>query len=373
MEANLLDWFDERRALGLAISNDVLCAEAREQYQQWWIGLGVEGQARILNEDPRKTAFTASEGWFSNFKKRYRISLRRKTKDSGQVPENANELIAQFRADVRNDLQTFADNQVANIDEVFTLFDNPGSYTYNRKGNAQIDIRSSRGNPRLGCTVTLAITMDGGKMPPHITFRQPPLAEWGELQDNVPDNVLIAQSPTGWMRGDIMLEYLENEFIPFMQGRQEEQGDYQPFLLIWDRARVHLTEAVALPVIEHGGVIELVPAGCTPIVQPLDVSVIHSFKVHLRILWRLWKQENTTPDGQCPRISLLQVTRLVTAAWEQVPEHVVSHSFHAAGLHRDDAGFEVEQIEEAAVNDGDNDLQFFSLPETYPEQEFDSD
>ncbi|XP_064653231.1 tigger transposable element-derived protein 6-like isoform X2 [Lineus longissimus] len=363
MEADLADWLDERRALGMAISHHNIKDASRELYQQWWVGLAIAEQTRILNDYPRKSHFTASNGWLSGFKKRYSISLRRKTKDSRQVPDNADALVAAFRESVHEQHEHYEDYQVANVDEVFTLFDNHGSYTYNRTGATQIDIKSSWGNPRLGCTVTLAVTMAGGKLPPHITFRRPTAAAWQELQDNLPEDVVVAQSPTGWMRANVMLDYLGEVFIPFMHQDQDDQEDgYLPFLLIWDRCRVHLTEEVALLIIENGGVIEFIPPGCTPIAQPLDVSVIHSFKVRLRLLWRLWKQEHTTPDGNCPRISILEVTRLVRDAWQEVPEQVVQNSFHAAGIGHGVPLVGAEDLEQPA-GDVDEGLEFFNLPE----------
>jgi hypothetical protein len=362
MEANLVDWLDKCRAIGLPILNKDIKAVALELYQQWWDGLGVEGQGRILQKHVRMSVFTASDGWLSDFQKRHHISLRRKTHDSKKVPANADELVAQFLVNIQQQLCHFHPRQVTNIDEMFALFEDVG----NHKGERQIDIKSLRGNPCLGCTVTLGISMDGSKLPVHITFRQPGQIAMREVEDNLPLNVAVTQSATGWMRADVMLHYLEEVFFPSMHPEEAQHDEYHPFLLLWDRCRVHLTEEVSVPIIQNGGVLELIPLGCSSIVQPLNVTIIHNFKAKLRVLWRVWKRENTNRDGDCPPISLLQVTQMIGTAWEQVPEQVVCNGFTAAGIGpgiNDTDMIELLSDSEGANDNDEDGIEFLDLPE----------
>jgi hypothetical protein len=57
---------------------------------------------------------------------------------------------------------------VFNMDETFVLFGYRLLYTANDKGAKSIDVRASRSNTKLGCTVS--ITATGEKLLAHITF-----------------------------------------------------------------------------------------------------------------------------------------------------------------------------------------------------------
>lgn len=67
-------------------------------------------------------------------------------------------------------------------------------YSYDEKGTKQVNMRTSRGQPKLGATVTLLITTTGLKGPAEIIFSG--LAEDGqtiqEIQGAAPDNVRVS-------------------------------------------------------------------------------------------------------------------------------------------------------------------------------------
>ena len=125
---------------------------------------------------------------------RYGISRRRKTKDDRQLPNNQEEVIQTFHADSAG-LMVLQPEFILNIDETFALFDAIPNYTLDDRGNRQVNITSSRGNPRLGCTVTLGITSDGRKMEAHITFKNPTRVAMAEIEANPPQNVHVSGHP----------------------------------------------------------------------------------------------------------------------------------------------------------------------------------
>ncbi|XP_064648835.1 major centromere autoantigen B-like [Lineus longissimus] len=324
MERNLYDWFMMQRGLGMPIAGRQISHEALRLYTEWWDDLGMDRQAVILREQPTLSDFTASNGWRLGFLKRHGITCRRKTKDDKQLPEHADEVVTNFRNAFHNTVRDTAPSFIANLDETFALFDALPNYTYDTKGNRQVNIKSSRGNTRLGCSVTLGITSNGRKMPCHITFKTPTIAAREELRANPPPNVHIAHTETGWVRTQVLLDLIEEIVIPFV-------GADVPYIHLWDRARIHLNDDVAMRVVEIGGIIELIPPKCTPLLQPLDLTVMGSFKSKLRSNWRAWKEAHTV-DGQCPLISHLDVARLIGAAWDEVPPNVVISGFRAAGI-----------------------------------------
>lgn len=80
------------------------------------------------------------------------------------------------------------------MDETFVLFDMVPTSTMEATGSQNVDIRSSHGNQKLGCTVTLVVTTDGRKGQAEITFRA--LAPDGDviqqLRADAPDNVRVS-------------------------------------------------------------------------------------------------------------------------------------------------------------------------------------
>ena len=116
------------------------------------------------------------------------------------MPENAPQLVAEFRATIAVTTANHRPLFLMNIDETFVLFDMVPHYTYAPKGSRHVDIRSSRGNARLGFTVTLGITSDGRKLKAHITFKRPPAYALQEIEDMNQDNVVVSTSINSIMK-----------------------------------------------------------------------------------------------------------------------------------------------------------------------------
>ncbi|XP_064651584.1 uncharacterized protein LOC135502565 [Lineus longissimus] len=120
-----------------------------------------------------------------------------------------------------------------NMNETFVLFDMVPRSTMEATGSQNVDIRSSQGNPKLGCTVTLVVTTDGRKGRAEVNFRG--LAPDGDvirqLQANAPDNVRVTGSPQGWARHQSLIEWLQALIVPFVAGAT--------FLLLLDRYPAH--------------------------------------------------------------------------------------------------------------------------------------
>ena len=103
-------------------------------------------------------------------------------------------------------------------------------------------------------------------------------------------------------------------------------GDYDinGILLILDRYRAHLSEEFCYPIVTAGILLENIPARCTSLVQPLDLTIMRGFKTLLRKYWKQWKTEVTENDGTSPRIQLQNVLGLISRAWADVAPVVSS-------------------------------------------------
>ena len=110
MEKELYKEYKELRKQGLKV-------------KKWWFTLRAKA---ILNKLQPVATFAFSDDWFTSFKKRHRISLRRGTNTSQKEPEDKRTMIQQFHRNIRQKAQSgdqvgplgkWMLNQVANVDQ----------------------------------------------------------------------------------------------------------------------------------------------------------------------------------------------------------------------------------------------------------------
>ncbi|XP_064637381.1 uncharacterized protein LOC135493761 [Lineus longissimus] len=195
MENQLNDWFIQRRQHGIPVSGIDLQSQAAREYRQWWTNLTEEQRQQTRAQRPRNQDFRASDHWLTRFKERKRISHRRKNKDTRTLPDNAMEIAAVYRRETSQIIQNGNFHVIINMDETFVNFDMVPKTTMATTGSHSIDIRSSRGNGKIGCTVTLAVSSDGRKLPAEVNFRG--LDAEGEviaeLRAHAPQNVRVSK------------------------------------------------------------------------------------------------------------------------------------------------------------------------------------
>jgi hypothetical protein len=68
----------------------------------------------------------------------------------------------------------------------------------------------------------------------------------------------------------------------------------------------------------------------TSVLQPIDVSIIKSFKDRLRQQYLTWIADTArelTETGKIKRTAPSEVARWVLAAWKAIPESIIVRSF----------------------------------------------
>lgn len=317
----------ERRHHGVPVSGDDVRTFGLRLFNHWHGDLPPEERDLFQLQRPVRLAFTASDGWLRGFLRRWRLTYRRSTTDSTTVPVNAAELVNEFRQGVHRTIQENGIQLTVNMDETFALFDMAPRYTYATKGSRQVDIRTSRGNPKMGCTITLGITTCGRKMPATVTFQglAPDGPEVAELTQDAPENVRVTGSRTGWANWQTLLTWVRECLFPFVENAF-------PFLLIWDRFPAHRNRQVCDVVEDAPGFIELIPGRCTSLVQPLDLTIIRSFKSSMRNLWKAWKIGANDEDGRSERITRRTLLRIVGHAWERISPEAINIAWRTSGL-----------------------------------------
>ena len=255
-EEELLQWLLEQRDGGVPISTKMLQKKA------------------LSIVKPYNPAFKASEGWVSKFKKRTNLVLRAGTNFAQRLPKDLENKISTFRSELKEIRQqcNYFPDVICNMDETPAYFDMVSSQTLDKKGEKTIRIRTT-GAEKRHLTVVLACSAAGDLLPAMVIFKGKREVKNVEL----PDGIVISTQAKAWVDETIMLKWIQEIWIPYTKGRKA--------LLIFDSFRAHLTDRVTSALAKTKTTICVIPGGCTPILQPLDVSLNKPFKACLRASW----------------------------------------------------------------------------------------
>lgn len=101
----------------------------------------------------------------------------------------------------------------------------------------------------------------------------------------MPSNVRVNASLNGWMTAELYHWWLRQMYKPAIYGH---------YLLLVDNYRPHMTEESREMVVgECDSDLIFIPPGCTPLVQPIDVSINRPFKTRMREQWVKWFRSHT--------------------------------------------------------------------------------
>ena len=106
-------------------------------------------------------------------------------------------------------------------------------------------------------------------------------------------------------------------------------------LLIFDSMCAHRTDSVKALVKKMNSELAVIPGGLTKELQPLDISIIRSFKAKLRLLWENWMLEGEhsyTTTGRLRRASYATVCKWILDAWSKVTPATTIRGFARADI-----------------------------------------
>ena len=109
-ENELVEWIEEERGKGRAVTNSMVCAMARE----------IRGRYGISHKQ-----FTASDGWLTRFKHRWGFSYHVATGASQHLPSEHLSLIYQFRLYIAQlcTQHSYDKSMIFNMDQTMVRFD----------------------------------------------------------------------------------------------------------------------------------------------------------------------------------------------------------------------------------------------------------
>lgn len=326
LDAAVAEFLNNERAVGQSVSNKQLMEKAKEL-------------ALILNVPSQ---FKASCMWLKGWKIRNNVSLRRATNDSQKIPEDYYDVLQGFRSEIvrLHNLHKYRPSDVFNMDQTMCRFDMAPNRTNDTIGSKSIRIMTTKATKK-GFTVALAANGAGEKLPALIVFKE----KGGKLGPRVsqsleyPPNVKVMASTNGWMTENIYHAWLHTIYGSDMAVRR---------LLIVDHYKPHMTENSVSIVAGCNSDLLFVPAGCTPLVQPMDVSINRPFKQAMRELWVKWFSEHTsrTIHGNLKQPTRQDAINWVSTAWDSIKLETIVDSFLCCGI--------------TAAVDGSDDTKMFS-------------
>lgn len=307
LEKELVKYVEESRNKCCAVTHKMLMNKALEI-------------AKSLNIS--ELDFKASRGWVTRFMKRNNFSLRRRTSLCQRLPRDYTDKLISFQRyviDIRRE-KSYDLSQIGNADQTPVFFDMPRNSSVEKRGSSSVVIRTS-GAEKQRCTVMLAVTADGAKLPPYVIFKRKTIPKGVQF----PKGLHVAVQENGWMEKNLMIDWVKKVW-------QRRPGGLlrRPSLLVLDSFRGHLMQEVKDVLKEGKTDMALIPGGLTSVLQPLDVSINKPFKEHLKNTYANWMCEGEhtfTPTGKIKRPSIQLMCEWILQSWSMISADIVKKSF----------------------------------------------
>ena len=328
VEEKLFEEFQEIRQKGLKVKH-------------WWFRTRSK---QLMEELHPEADFKFSPGWFDRFKSRVGISLRRSTNVSQKQPSNLEVAIREFHLNIRRvaaesqrkgELGQFELATIANVDQTPLPFCFSKGEGYDMTGAKTVWHRGgASGLEKRQCTAQLTIFADGEpRVKPLLIFRGKGLRIPQAETRAYDHRVVVKFQPNAWCDEEMMLHWCRH-----MWKRPFSIDFKKPKLLIADVHKAQTTDnVIAFLKRETTTSVVLVPAGCTSLVQPLDVSFNGVFKSVVERLQNDHMHQNldkyvsgTIPAGQ----RRILFSKWVGEAWAEVSKNkeMIRRAFEKCGI-----------------------------------------
>jgi hypothetical protein len=311
-KAEILPWLNALRDTGMAVSNRMVVNRVRKLFPAL-----ARKKRGTLHQIVRR--FLRANG----------IVLRTKThkaQDHPSVAMNNAKLFVQstrpfFQAP--NRAQPF----IINMDQTPVDLSDPPDKTLNQKGAKTINSRAPKCN--MGrITAFLTVCADGTKLPPLLVFKGKPggQIEREFVKESYPPECKYIVQQNAWTDERVMLFWVENVLAPYIKTCP---AGIVPYLLL-DKYKTHTTTAVSKVIEELGVEWDIIPGGCTGLVQPIDVGIGKPFKNRVRHQWEDFMVEIC--ESNSTELLAQKSTRKMIAvwakeAWHSMPTHIVKNSW----------------------------------------------
>ncbi|RLO02716.1 hypothetical protein DYB28_013806, partial [Aphanomyces astaci] len=278
-------------------------------------------------------AFVASWSWLEGFKRRFRLSLRARTRQGQDTQGDDDAALATFSARVAQVVRDNDIDVIYNSDRTGVNYEYLPTKTLNARGNNTVWIKCG-GKSKDRATAMVMADSTGKKYSLFLVLKTPA----SKIKAVVQENLTLRQgfgkqlwkdveplqnrfqcriygNPTAWWNSLIGVDFLRYHFAD-----RPDRATKKVFLL-WDDFSAHFTDEVVACAAELNVVLEKIPPRFTWMCQPADVAWIRPMKSQLRKMWidsirrqvKNSKSQNSTFKLQAPKRPTL--VQWITDAW----------------------------------------------------------
>lgn len=319
-----------RLAIPLEIENRL--ADAIKVMEKWGFGLSREEVLNLValfvtsnNLDTPFTNNKPGKDWFTNFRKRHRLSIkkpqpveyvRKKMTDPFVISEYF-ELLAETLTVLNLSERP---HLIWNMDETSLSLD-PTKTKVVGAINKPCS-RTTCGTGKENITVLATVSASGKKLSPMIVFKGKNVwDQWMAETEHYDFELSYAASARGWMETDIFYNYMEKVLIPAL-------GEERPVLVIYDGHSTHVDVKVIELAIKNDVTILKLPPHTSHLLQPLDVAVFKSFKTKWDKKLVEWQRHNV--GTKMPKKVFAQT---FAETWAETSSDVIQSGFKKTGIH----------------------------------------
>ena len=142
----------------------------------------------------------------------------------------------------------------------------------------------------------------------------------------LPDGAYYRVQEKAWFKEWIMLDWVELVLKPWAE---KAPPGIVPILLL-DMFSVHMMASVANAIQRLGVQVEYIPAGCTGLVQPVDVGYNKAFKAKMREEYTSWMLTQD-PDLPIPATTRRQLSEWIISATKNVTAETIRNAWRKTG------------------------------------------
>ena len=315
LEPQIIGWVLDQRALGIPLTYKVLQVKISQMDQNF--------AARTERQQYRLVRSLCHNN---------KIVIRCCTHTAQRRPEDVIDQALEFLRIERPVVSAPGVNRdlLINMDQTPVFLSMHPNRTLNLRGETTINRRITASSTSR-VTVSLGISASGKKLKPMMIFKW---ASSGRIvTKELPafpeaNEVKLVCHPAAWQDDSNMIEWIDSCLVPYLQ----EHGRGANAILYLDSFSVHQSASTKEKLQEIGVEARILPAGCTSLLQAVDVGIGKPFKDRIWKKWFDWMMEQDPEQTVMTNASRADCASWVAQTWRELPEEIIRNSWLKDGL-----------------------------------------
>ena len=172
-------------------------------------------------------------------------------------------------------------------------------------------------------TACLTVCADGTKLPPLIVFKGIPGRAVERETKKYASGAEYTVQENAWTDERVMLYWIDKVLAPYVKKAPKGIVPY----LIMDKYACHYQGSVAKAIEDLGVEWDIIPGGCTGLVQPVDIGIGKPWKNRVRYRFEDWMIELPNWDRVKPNVIRPLLAKFAVEAWNNLPSKMVYNAW----------------------------------------------